>query len=137
MFENNKQATGTQPANSYRTSSAKTKTPRGNNRFLPNKDLSRERTIQPERNQERTANIHVTCQTRSKSSKRARNVKLMALNLHRNRRDGTERERRTKQTLKVNYTQTHRKYIHYHKKQRTNKKYSSQSKRRRKQTRYT
>lgn len=97
MIENNKLETGTtQPANSYRTSSAKTKTPRGNNRFLPNKDLSRERTVEPGRNQERTTNkknIHVTCQTQSKSSKRARNVKLMALILHRNRREGTEKER--------------------------------------------
>lgn len=46
-----------------------------------------------ERKRERKKICHI-CQTQSKSSKRARNVKLMALNLHRNRRRHKQQQKK-------------------------------------------
>lgn len=46
-----------------------------------------------ERKREREKICHI-CQTQSKSSKRARNVKLMALNLHRNRRRHKQQQKK-------------------------------------------
>lgn len=60
-----------------------------------------------ERERKRTPKICHICQTQSKSSKRARNVKLMALTLHRNQKEAQtvtqeeeENRRRTKQNIK-------------------------------------